>query len=69
MSEDEFDALKANVGQSEEYCIRYRNNILDPTDENGILYDICPFVYMNENRKMPNIAFIEGMEVNQVDLY
>jgi hypothetical protein len=72
MAESDFDAVKEGVGVASRYVFYYRNNVLDPTDDQGVLYDSyvdelnCPFLYINEDQKKPNVAFIEGSECNQI---
>jgi prepilin-type processing-associated H-X9-DG protein len=70
--EDEFDSLKEGVGVASQYAHRYKNTVLDATNEQGILYDevipelFCPFHYINEDLKKANVAFIDGHVVNQI---
>jgi prepilin-type processing-associated H-X9-DG protein len=70
--EDEFDSLKEGVGVASQYAHRYKNTVLDATNEQGVLYDevipelFCPFHYINEDLKKANIAFIDGHVVNQI---
>jgi hypothetical protein len=65
MSEDEFDVIKSLKGVANSYCFRYKNTVLDATDEEGVLYDIdCPFFFINEGKF--NVEFLEGRLVNQV---
>ncbi|KAJ2723020.1 hypothetical protein GGI07_002914 [Coemansia sp. Benny D115] len=74
MTEDEFDSLKEPVGMASHYSIMYRRTVLDATDDKGMPYTdpdgplYCPFHFMNEDRQGENfnIAFLEGVKVNQV---
>ena len=71
MTEDDFDSLKAHVGKASQYCHRYRNMILDATDDQGMPFInhpkiLCPFHFMNEDLDRANVAFVEGYVVNQV---
>ncbi|KAJ3060767.1 hypothetical protein HK102_009365, partial [Quaeritorhiza haematococci] len=71
MTEDEFDSLKDHVGLASHYSIRYRNTVLDATDENGMPYVNnpliqCPFHFMNEDLEKRNMVFQEGAAVNQI---
>jgi len=50
---------------------RYRNTILDATDDQGQPFLnppklFCPFHFMNEDKARGNVAFLEGAIVNQV---
>ncbi|CAJ0879529.1 17960_t:CDS:2 [Entrophospora sp. SA101] len=71
MSEDEFDQNKDKVGRSSHYSMRYKDMILDATDDNGQPFTDpkgkihCPFHFMNED-PFGNIVFLEGSTVNQV---
>ncbi|KAJ3130385.1 hypothetical protein HK098_002614 [Nowakowskiella sp. JEL0407] len=74
MTEDEFDAIKDNVGVASHYSHRYRNFVLDATDENGNPFMenhpsglFCPFHFMNDNGLNANMIFLEGKIVNQVE--
>lgn len=69
--EDEFDYVKGNRGHSGEFAHKYRLTILDATDENGLpFYNhprvFCPFHFINESVGRQNLAFIEGLDVNQI---
>ncbi|KAJ2673906.1 hypothetical protein IWW42_002036 [Coemansia sp. RSA 1085] len=75
MTEDEFDSLKENKGLASHYSIMYRKTVLDATDAEGMPFTdpkgplYCPFHFMNEARssdKGCNIAFLEGVKVNQI---
>ncbi|KAJ1943640.1 hypothetical protein FBU59_002848 [Linderina macrospora] len=74
MTEDEYDSLKDTVGMASHYSIMYRKTVLDATDTHGMPYTdpagrlYCPFHFMNEDRegKKCNIAFLEGVKVNQI---
>ncbi|KAJ1934056.1 hypothetical protein EC988_008927, partial [Linderina pennispora] len=74
MTEDEYDSLKDTVGMASHYSIMYRKTVLDATDTNGMPYTdpggrlYCPFHFMNEDREGQkfNIAFLEGVKVNQI---
>jgi hypothetical protein len=71
-SEDEFDQFKEAKGVASVYAHRYRNTVLDATNEDGVLYSqacddlYCPFHYINEDVKRTNVAFIEGNQCNQI---
>ncbi|KAJ2315105.1 hypothetical protein IWW54_000507 [Coemansia sp. RSA 2705] len=76
MTEDEFDSLKEKTGMASHYSIMYRKTVLDATDAQGMPYVdpegplYCPFHFMNEartgDRAKCNIAFLEGVQVNQI---
>ncbi|KAJ3271199.1 hypothetical protein HDV01_006988 [Terramyces sp. JEL0728] len=71
MTEDEFDSLKEGKGQASVYSHRYRNTVLDATNDDGTLYTKkdgvdCPFYYINERKGHVNVQFVEGIVVNQI---
>ncbi|KAI8815267.1 hypothetical protein BJ742DRAFT_765649 [Cladochytrium replicatum] len=74
MTEDEFDAIKDGVGLASNYSHRYRNTVLDATDENGQPYTkdhpsgfFCPFHFVNDDLSgCGNLRFLEGSVVNQI---
>ncbi|KAJ1554005.1 hypothetical protein HK096_005388 [Nowakowskiella sp. JEL0078] len=74
MTEDEFDAIKDHVGMASHYSHRFRNTVLDATDNEGNpflenhpsgLY--CPFHFMNDSGISINVMFLEGHLVNQIE--
>lgn len=69
--EDEFDYLKGNCRHANEFAHKYRLTVLDATDENGMpFYNhpriFCPFHFINESIGRQNLAFLEGLDVNQI---
>ncbi|KAJ3215855.1 hypothetical protein HK099_006167 [Clydaea vesicula] len=74
MTEDEFDQIKDNVGKASEYSIRWKYNVLDATNEEGLPYTFentnnklfCPIHFINESYTRSNVTFFDGSEVNQI---
>ncbi|KAJ1532854.1 hypothetical protein HK096_006055 [Nowakowskiella sp. JEL0078] len=74
MTEDEFDAIKDHVGMASHYSHRYRNTVLDATDDKGNPFLennpsglFCPFHFMNDSGSAANMMFLEGHLVNQIE--
>jgi len=72
MTEDEYDSLKDNVGIASSFSIRYKNTVLDATDDQGMPFKpdnpemFCPCHYINENAAKVNCVFLDGAAVNQI---